>query len=525
MGTSLRRGARTSWVAKDRGDAERVVQRAAADYATHLPVTRGNLATATVNTAAVRRARRPTMNLQISGRSLLESNAVTPATMRAYLTAVEGFDRYFRGAPPTTDVSDQLLEFFDHLFAERGWSRSGQEAGLGPQGSQGRGGEHEGTQGFERMGEAITAFEQAADPLASDGRSGAISSRGRRVGSVLGDPPHVPGVPQAVGTDQPARMRPGAADESWHGRGAGLLLSGGPKLRAGSPNEDKDLRRLGGARPPRYAVDGKMVGSLAGQSFEGGRAVRGSHPGTFRQIGQVVARESRSEPFARDGLLSTARRSLLGRHDEVQVFGRGAKERALESISKRGQVSEECEALTGHAKALAVCAPPRGACIRFARKTPRAAQCEVPLWLPSDPLRRKGGFIIELFAGSAGIARASIRRGFGAIAADVLGTTPIDVGSPAFLAWLRWALANLLVLGVWIAPPCSSFSRARRGQVHAQWPTKLRSDAAPMGLEGLPEKEVKLVLEGNRLAAVCVKVVSWCIRRYTPVAIENPDLS
>ena len=121
MGTSLRRGARTSWVAKDRGDAERVVQRAAAVYATHLPVTRGSLATATVNTAAVRRARRPTMNLQISGRSLLESNAVTPATMRAYLTAVEGFDRYFRGAAPTTDVSDQLLEFFDHLFAE--WAR------------------------------------------------------------------------------------------------------------------------------------------------------------------------------------------------------------------------------------------------------------------------------------------------------------------------------------------------------------------------------------------------------------------
>ena len=46
-----------------------------------------------------------------------------------------------------------------------------------------------------------------------------------------------------------------------------------------------------------------------------------------------------------------------------------------------------------------------------------------------------------------------------------------------------------------------------------------------MGLEGLPEKEAKLVFEGNRLAAVCVKIVSWCIRRSTPVAVENPDLS
>jgi hypothetical protein len=97
-----------------------------------------------------------------------------------------------------------------------------------------------------------------------------------------------------------------------------------------------------------------------------------------------------------------------------------------------------------------------------------------------------GGLLIflELFSGVGNVARSASNLGFSSIALDM--KEGWDITSPCILAVLLAAISCRLVAAVSLAPPCASWSRARRGKPNGKgYPRKLRSKKEIMGLLSL----------------------------------------
>lgn len=84
------------------------------------------------------------------------------------------------------------------------------------------------------------------------------------------------------------------------------------------------------------------------------------------------------------------------------------------------------------------------------------------------------------------------------------------------------AITSGLVSFIWMGPPCTSFSPARR---HGPGPKAVRSADYPRGFPKawLTEAEAEEVRKGNYYALQCVAVGETAIAQQTPWAIENPE--
>ena len=76
-------------------------------------------------------------------------------------------------------------------------------------------------------------------------------------------------------------------------------------------------------------------------------------------------------------------------------------------------------------------------------------------------------------------------------------------------------------LGVWMAPPCASWSTSRRNDEHKGAPP-LRSKEHMMGLPTLNAKQRRGVAKMNALMIRCYDFAANCILNKVPFAIENP---
>ena len=74
---------------------------------------------------------------------------------------------------------------------------------------------------------------------------------------------------------------------------------------------------------------------------------------------------------------------------------------------------------------------------------------------------------------------------------------------------------------VWIATPCSSWSRARHGPRGSAW-GPLRDADHLEGLADLADVDKAKVIVGNKLRDFTCSVVRWCAQRGTPCVVENP---
>ena len=96
------------------------------------------------------------------------------------------------------------------------------------------------------------------------------------------------------------------------------------------------------------------------------------------------------------------------------------------------------------------------------------------------------------------------------------------------MSWLQ----NANVVGVFLAPPCGSASRARQiplkkrkfgGNRHG--PRPLRSDQFPNGLPNLTPSESERVSLANQLYHLTAKVVKWAVEAGCIFVVENPQFS
>ena len=133
---------------------------------------------------------------------------------------------------------------------------------------------------------------------------------------------------------------------------------------------------------------------------------------------------------------------------------------------------------------------------------------------------QRGVLFYECFAGSAGLSAEVRALGVEAVADEASqgGTNFTDEEDVERLrgkleAWQRdgWRIA------LHLAPPCSTFSRARdRGRR-----TRLRSSKYPAGLPGKEDR----VCDANRIALASWKLALWAASRGMLVSMENPRSS
>ena len=99
-------------------------------------------------------------------------------------------------------------------------------------------------------------------------------------------------------------------------------------------------------------------------------------------------------------------------------------------------------------------------------------------------------------------------------------------GQKLFWTWLQ----SKYVVGIFLAPPCGTASRARqiplkRTHQQAFGPSPLRTDASPNGVQGLSWVNKLKVSLANKLYHFTAQVVQWAIDRDIPVCVENPQHS
>ena len=105
-----------------------------------------------------------------------------------------------------------------------------------------------------------------------------------------------------------------------------------------------------------------------------------------------------------------------------------------------------------------------------------------------------------------------------------------DLCDPQGIALLHQWLAHEYVVGIFLAPPCGSASRARqiplRGRRGSQYgPRPLRDDDHPNGLPNLTMQEKQRVSRANKLYHLTAVLADWAIAEGCLFCVENPQYS
>jgi len=110
-----------------------------------------------------------------------------------------------------------------------------------------------------------------------------------------------------------------------------------------------------------------------------------------------------------------------------------------------------------------------------------------------------------------------VRLGYPCLCMDIRHSALFDLTHPTvsrtILMWIKVGR----VAGVWLAPPCTSWSAACRPAV--------RSRSYLFGLPSVPAHRAESLKTGNDTHHFVIKIVSLCVRLRVPCAVENPDTS
>ena len=135
-----------------------------------------------------------------------------------------------------------------------------------------------------------------------------------------------------------------------------------------------------------------------------------------------------------------------------------------------------------------------------------------------------GKVYIEIFSGAARVASRWRALGLPVITIDVTDSVLEDVTIPEVRRLLRSWISAKMVAAVWSAPPCATFSSARRGlQGHRGGPVRSRDHV--WGLPNCQPDAQQDVLVSNRVTRGAFDILKHAISQKVPCAIENPTTS
>ena len=132
-----------------------------------------------------------------------------------------------------------------------------------------------------------------------------------------------------------------------------------------------------------------------------------------------------------------------------------------------------------------------------------------------------GKYVLDLFGGSGGVARAARREGAAAWSWDIADGDQFDLTTATAQRRLRQEIQGDKVLSGMLGPPCSSFGPAGNRR------KPLRSQAEPWGRTdiSLNDKEQARVDKGNELLQASFNIIKILHKRKVPWIFEHPHSS
>ena len=86
-----------------------------------------------------------------------------------------------------------------------------------------------------------------------------------------------------------------------------------------------------------------------------------------------------------------------------------------------------------------------------------------------------------------------------------------------------WASSHCLA-GVWLATPCTTWTRARRGPANSSW-GPIRNNQFIYGLPNASEQDKVKLRDGNATMRSTAQIIRVCIANHVPAFLENPHSS
>jgi hypothetical protein len=154
---------------------------------------------------------------------------------------------------------------------------------------------------------------------------------------------------------------------------------------------------------------------------------------------------------------------------------------------------------------------------KMVRKSQLASRLQALRLLGLRKSDMEAQWTLELFSGQGRWSSALERQGFKALRIDVQNKVSLDLSRPSVVEAILVLIDSGVVKAVHVAPPCSTWSRARR--------PALRSRQFLYGLPNLSARQQQQVLEANRLARHTLLVVKSCALKGIITTIENPQSS
>ena len=137
----------------------------------------------------------------------------------------------------------------------------------------------------------------------------------------------------------------------------------------------------------------------------------------------------------------------------------------------------------------------------------------------TQPRHRR--IFLDVFSGCGRIASQLRRRGFACIAIDKCLDPRLDVLNPKILNVMRGWMCSGCVQAIWLATPCSSWSRARHGPCGSAW-GPLRDNRHIYGFKGLSSRNQAKITEGNATMRATCEILQLAIKLQIPCFLENP---
>lgn len=286
------------------------------------------------------------------------------------------------------------------------------------------------------------------------------------------------------------------------------------------PRRKASSYQNGGIRhvdPPGLSMDVNM-GAKPVLSFERGT----SRPETvglqLRRLRKGFSQSSRSSGLGGDPISDSAQRSFNRSCQGIQDPSRSSEARTVEKSQIRGPVresSQTCLHLGGSSR----------------RPTSSLSGLRGKPWgLPAQAtsssyfsrfVRQPGRYVMDLFSGEGGVAKACVQLGFKAKMWDLVHGADHDLTCPQVKKRLKSEIRQNRVLAVMMAPVCTSFSVARdRTKV-------IRTKRNPWGIHTrlLTAEEQQKVKTGNEVFLTCFDIIEECLHYGIPFILENPYTS
>ncbi len=131
---------------------------------------------------------------------------------------------------------------------------------------------------------------------------------------------------------------------------------------------------------------------------------------------------------------------------------------------------------------------------------------------------------LDLFAGHEGVSSALHRQGFGCVSFDVESDARLDLTDPAIIQLIEGWIRSGCIRGIWLATPCTTWSRARRGPRGSGW-GPLRDNHFIFGFPELSGAQREKVRVGNATMRATARIIRCAVACRVPVFLENPNNS